>query len=439
MSHPGLTSAEETSRLPPASASEVRTAELRDHRPSPQGVVPRQSQAYVIAGVAVLILFAVMFSNKRARTTAHAPSSATSYGPPASEREIEELKRDLTADQQKMDRQNTDRQNTDLQNGGPQSRAAADRDDAKSSAWQGEDSGERTGTRNPDPAADARRQVADQERTLLFKARFASNLVFPATGQHALPAPLPASVLSGAAGASPADETASAQPTHTPDQPRSTRAFAQAGDSAQHKPEVNVNSAEGPPYVLFEGTTIDTALLNRLDAEFAGPVKVMVTTPLYSQNRAQVLVPEGTLIVGEVRKVSGFGQKRLAVVFHRMLMPDGYSIDLDGFPGLDQAGQTGLKDKVNNHYLQIFGTSIALGIIGGAAEGTTSGGLSASGSDLWRQGVASSLSQSSANVLDRFMNVLPTLTIREGHSIKVYLTQDLLLPAYRNHTIPPDI
>jgi type IV secretion system protein VirB10 len=118
-----------------------------------------------------------------------------------------------------------------------------------------------------------------------------------------------------------------------------------------------------------------------------------------------------------------------------MLMPDGYSVDLDQFHGLDQVGETGLRDKVNNHYLEIFGASIALGVISGAAEATNKGGYNQSGSDMYRQGVASSLSQESAHVLDRFINVPTTITIREGHRIKVYLTQDLLLPAYENHTV----
>ena len=122
-----------------------------------------------------------------------------------------------------------------------------------------------------------------------------------------------------------------------------------------------------------------------------------------------------------------------------MLMPDGYSVDLDQFQGLDQAGATGLSDQVNNHYLQIFGASIALGVISGAAEATMYGsGYNISGPAMYEQGVASSLSQSGADVLDRFINILPTITIREGHRIKVYLTQDMLLPAYENHTMPGD-
>ena len=84
-----------------------------------------------------------------------------------------------------------------------------------------------------------------------------------------------------------------------------------------------------------------------------------------------VLIPDGTIVLGEAKKIgaNGFGQqRRMAVIFHRMIMPDGYSVDLDQFHGLDQIGEEGLKDKVNNHYLQIFGTSIALGVIAGAAQ-----------------------------------------------------------------------
>ena len=102
-------------------------------------------------------------------------------------------------------------------------------------------------------------------------------------------------------------------------------------------------------------------------------------------------------------------------------MPDHYSVDLDQFRGLDQAGATGLKDKVNNHYVEIFGASIALGVIAGAAEATTfNQGYNESGSEAYQAGIASSLSQSSANVLDKFINIPPTITIREGHRIKVY-------------------
>src|SRR5882762_7896684 len=195
-------------------------------------------------------------------------------------------------------------------------------------------------------------------------------------------------------------------------------------------------AAAGKTYVLFEGTVLETVLINRLDGQMVGPVECLLTNNVYSHDRQHLLIPSGAKLLGETRKVENFGQNRLAVSFHRLLMPDGYSVSLDHFQGLNQIGDAGLRDQVNNHYLRIFGTSLAIGAIGATAAGGTSGPLTASGGDLMRQGFAQSIAQSSAQILDRFLNILPTVTIREGHRIKVYLSGDLALPDYSNHTMP---
>jgi type IV secretion system protein VirB10 len=215
---------------------------------------------------------------------------------------------------------------------------------------------------------------------------------------------------------------------------------AQTAHAPKRAPEVNIDSASGQPYVIYEGTTLDTVLMNRLDGDAVGPVKVLVSNPVYSHDHQHVIIPDGTIVLGEAKKIgtSGFGQqRRMAVAFHRMIMPDGYSVDLDQFHGLDQIGEEGLKDKVNNHYLEIFGASIALGVIAGAGEITQGGGvISTSGSQAFTTGAAGGVSQSATTILDRFIQIPPTITIREGHRVKVYFTQDMLLPAYTNHTIP---
>ncbi len=201
----------------------------------------------------------------------------------------------------------------------------------------------------------------------------------------------------------------------------------------------SANAAAGKTYILFEGTILETVLINRLDGGFAGPVECLLSTDVYSSDRQHLLVPAGSKLLGETRKVDTFGQTRLAVVFHRLLMPDGYSVGLDGFKGLNQVGDTGLRDQVNNHYLRIFGVSLAIGALGAVAEGGTAGALTANGGDLMRQGFAQSTAQSSAQILDKFLNIMPTVTIREGHRVKVYLAGDLLLPDYLNHKIPSDL
>jgi type IV secretion system protein VirB10 len=167
-------------------------------------------------------------------------------------------------------------------------------------------------------------------------------------------------------------------------------------------------------YRVPEGTIIETVLTNRLDGTYAGPVNCLVTTAVYAPDRQHVLIPAG------------------ALVFHRVLLPNGSRVDLESFHGLNQIGETGLRDQVDRHYAQIFGASLAVGAIAGFAHSQTSVGLDATALDAYRQGAASHLAQSSARILDRFLNLLPTVTIREGHRIKVYLSNDLELPAYRD-------
>jgi type IV secretion system protein VirB10 len=198
-------------------------------------------------------------------------------------------------------------------------------------------------------------------------------------------------------------------------------------------------TAAGNIYVLFEGTILESVLINRLDGQFAGPVECLLTNDVYSRDRQHLLIPSGTKLLGETRKVEAFGQTRLAVAFHRLVMPDGYSATLDRFQGLNQIGDAGLRDQVNNHYLRIFGASLALGALGAVAVAGTSGGLTVSSGDLMRQGFAQSTAQSSAQILDKFLNVLPTITIREGHRVKVYLSGDLALPDYANHSMASNL
>jgi type IV secretion system protein VirB10 len=213
-------------------------------------------------------------------------------------------------------------------------------------------------------------------------------------------------------------------------------------DTAHKRSNPNFNQASGKDYVVFEGTVLETVLVTRLNGDFSGPVICMLTNNIYSHDGQRLLIPAGTKVLGETKRVEGFGQTRLAVVFHRLIMPDGFSVDLDQFHGLNQIGETGLKDQVNHHYLQIFGASIAVGAIGGLAQigtSTSTLGLAQTPTDAYRQGVGTSLAQSSTHILDRFLNLLPTITIREGHRVKVYLMQDLLVPDYAQHEMPSNL
>ncbi len=430
--------------------------ELHRAESEPKGVLQKNLKPMLYVGVAVLVIVAAIFSGTGKRTTAQQGAKGQQAPQPtlqdSTDNNVQDLKNTVAAAQQKAAQQATAATDPALQNATPAQQAAAQAygpNGQPNPCVPGQPCAQQGAyAQQLSPAAQEQQQLAAKDRELTYDSHFASNLVYTRAPDPS-PQQQPSAALAESGGATGPQQTATSNqagpnqaassliaPRVAGDPPAATTAQA----STQRRPEVNIDTATGQPYVLYEGTTLNTVLMNRLDGDAAGPVKVLVSNPVYSHDRQHVLIPEGTVVLGEARKIGsmGFGQqRRMAVVFHRMIMPDGYSVDLDQFHGLDQIGEEGLKDKVNNHYLQIFGTSIALGVIAGAGEIEEGGGtITTSGSQAFATGSAASVSQSATTILDRFMQIPPTITIREGHRIKVYFTQDMLLPAYENHTIP---
>jgi type IV secretion system protein VirB10 len=184
---------------------------------------------------------------------------------------------------------------------------------------------------------------------------------------------------------------------------------------------------------LLEGTVIDTVLTNRLDGANAAPVNCMVTNPIYSHSGQQVLIPAGSRVLGETKPVQAVGESRLAVAFHRLILPDGRTLSLDQFTGLNQRGDAALRDQVNHHYWSTFGAASAIGLISGLSQylGTIAFGQGTGDRTIViAGGFGNATAEATIQVLNRFLNRLPTITIREGRRVKVYLTSDLELPAY---------
>lgn len=415
--------------------------QVQDKAPKPQGLLPKNVQSWLLIGLAFLMV-AIMWltGGKKPSTPGKAASLAPSVQAPV---EVNETKiADLQSRIEELQHQQLVAQNALAQ----QTRllgAAAQTDSPSSQQSVSVPSDQQS----EDPIQAERKRRA-------YVALFASNvaLSYRPTAQKSGSSE-PAANISGP---SQPDGPALGQSMNDT-QPNAVRTQAEGifpqlrspndarGQSPEAKNNANgpdaqaANSATGKIYILFEGTILESVLINRLDGQFAGPVECLLSTDVYSTDRQHLLIPAGSKLLGEAKKVDTFGQTRLAVMFHRLLMPDGYSVNLDRFTGLNQAGDTGLHDQVNNHYLRIFGVSLAIGALGAVAEAGTANSLTASSADLMRQGFAESTAQSSAQILDKFLNIMPTVTIREGHRVKVYLTGDLALPDYHNHNMPPDL
>jgi type IV secretion system protein VirB10 len=427
--------------------------ELRHTTNEPKGVLQKNLKTFVYLGAALLVIVAAIMSSTGKKTPAQ--QAAAKGQPPQptlqdnTDNNVQDLKNQLQAQRQKEQQQAALAAATGgdpaLASATPAQRAAASAYGPTGAAVpcipgqgipgqpcpqaQPGYGQQNTGQPQLTPVQEQAQQIAAKERARADDSRFASNLAYSSPREQ------PLSQGSGQmmpVGQRQADSSLVAA--------RAAGEQQDASEGYKRPMEANVDSATGQPYLVYEGSVLDTILMNRLDGDAAGAVKVLVSNPLYSHDHQHVIIPEGTVVLGEAKKIGAAGigqQRRIAVVFHRLIMPDGYSVDLDQFHGLDQIGEEGLKDKVNNHYFEIFGASIALGVISGAGEIAQGGGaITTNGSQAFTNGTAASVSQSANTILDRFMQIPPTITIREGHRVKVYFTQDLLLPAYTNHTIP---
>jgi type IV secretion system protein VirB10 len=429
------------------SATTFKDPQLTDRTPQPKGVLQKNLKTMLYMGAVGMLILATFISARKKTPTA---AETAKNNPPQpyvqdnTANNVDALQRQLAADKLKKQQ---DGQFAGSAGTGAQQTVAVGADGRPinavgTDAVSGQPSNtQANGQPQLTPVQQAGQQLAASERVRADTARFASNIAYVRPADQPMQQQ---SAQSSTAAQSPyAALLQTGQPTAVT-APRAAGEQRSGGDqipATEYKRpmEANIDNAVGQPYVIYEGLTLDTVLMNRLDGDAVGPVKVLVSNPVYSHDHQHVLIPDGTIVLGEARKIGSAGigqQRRIAVTFHRLLMPDGYSVDLDQFHGLDQIGEEGLKDQVNNHYLQIFGTSIALGVIAGAAQISQGGSnLTSSGPQSFTNGAASSVSQSATTILHHFIQIPPTITIREGHRVKVYFTQDLLLPAYENHRI----
>jgi type IV secretory pathway VirB10-like protein len=455
----------ENNTVPEQSAPQLR-ATIENKAPKPPGLLPKNAQQLVILGVAVTMVLIMWITSgtKRAQrppTTAATAAQVQAPDPAAVDDFKQSIQKEQAATRQPISPSDLARlQALGLAGDVPPGSVTVPPDGSAP---------EPGAVMGPSPHEGPQDPIQEDKKKRAYLSLFSTNVAFtyrqgeeadgPTAQQRSATnsTPPPAQAAASALSANPSDgelrETdaqladanrAASQAAH-PDLPSETLPEPQQATkptppnpSSSSRPGTS-NSAAGKQYVVFEGTVLETVLMNRLNGTFAGPVNCLVTTDLYSHDGQHLLVPAGTKVLGEAKKVESTGQQRLAVAFHRLIMPDGFSVDLDRFTGLNQIGETALRDKVDNHYLEIFGASLAVGILGGVAEAGTGNVFTSSPLDEARAGFGGDLANSSMHILDRFLNVLPTVTIREGNRVKIYLSGDLLLPDYAQHTMEPNL
>ena len=397
---------------------------IRDLRVKPRGVLPRHVQMWLMVGIAIVILAIIVFSGHpqpEPRPQANARPAQPTLVPPERVRSYEQqLAADLAREQQELQQVQNERSAKAI---GATAGLDPRTDDERRREYQSLFADNvALSRRSADRQTYAARRQPDTASSVPGSAKASDlNLIQQLLARRGDMPEAPSKVPS---------ETATPAIPARPASPSDESRHAGESESVVPPKDTPPIRSSDPLQRLLEGTVIETVLANRLDGTFSGPVECLVTTPVYSHDRQSILVPAGAKVLGEAAPVQTWGDSRLAVSFHRLVMPDGRTYSLDRFKGLGQIGDTGLKDSVDHHYLQVFGASLAIGALSGLAQYGTRSGIDQSFGDSYRQAAGSSLAASAGRVLDRYLNVLPTITIREGYRIKIYLTNDFLLPAY---------
>lgn len=179
-------------------------------------------------------------------------------------------------------------------------------------------------------------------------------------------------------------------------------------------------------YTVTQGTLISGVLQTAINSDLPGMVKANVSMDVYSASNNQVLIPKGSILIGQYNSNLLMGQRRVFVIWTRLIRSDGVSILL-GSPGTDSLGQSGLgADNLETHFWARFGQSSLLSIIGaGIANAGVNGGDEFNSASAYRFAIANNFQQSASSALLGTMNIKPTIHVFQGARINVFVNKDL--------------
>ena len=185
------------------------------------------------------------------------------------------------------------------------------------------------------------------------------------------------------------------------------------------------------PFVLQAGAVISAALITGIRSDLPGQITAQVTENIYDSPTGRILlVPQGTRLIGQYDNGVQFGQRRVLLVWNRLIMPNGRSIVLERQPGADTQGYAGLEDGVDYHWWDLAKAAALSTLLGVGAE------LATDDNDRLlraiRGGAQDTVNQAGQQIIQRQLQVAPTLTIRPGFPVRVIVTRDIVFEPYRS-------
>lgn len=183
------------------------------------------------------------------------------------------------------------------------------------------------------------------------------------------------------------------------------------------------------PYIVQAGAIIPAALITGIRSDLPGQVTAQVTEHVYdSPTGSHLLIPQGARLIGQYDSQVAFGQRRVLLVWNRIVMPDGTSIVLERLPGADTEGFSGLEDEVDHHWGQLFRAAALSTLLGIGTQ--LSMDEESEIARAIRESAQDSVSDIGQQVVRRQLNIQPTLTVRPGFPIRIIVNRDLVMQPY---------
>lgn len=208
-----------------------------------------------------------------------------------------------------------------------------------------------------------------------------------------------------------------------------------AADDASNDADARLSSRLTPPgsrYEIKSGDVIPAALVTALNSELPGRIIAQVTAPVYDTVTGQhLLIPQGSRLIGTYANGTRYGDNRLLLVWNRLILPNGWSINLQEMNATDPAGAAGLSDRTDNHLGRLglaIGLSAIISVIANEAEDNDDNATSLTQSV--GDAAAQQAAQTGGRIVDRELEVRPTLRVRAGAPVRVLVTRDIELRPY---------
>ena len=187
-------------------------------------------------------------------------------------------------------------------------------------------------------------------------------------------------------------------------------------------------NAPAERYVVTAGSTIAAALITGLSSDLPGEVVAQVTEDVFDSTTGRTkLIPQGTRLIGSYDAHVTYGQSRALVVWTRLILPDGRSLDLDRLIGTDAGGQSGFADRVNHHTGKLIEAGLLSTLFGVGSNVATSGGNNSDIAFAIRDSAGQSVERAGDKLVGHQLDVQPTITIRPGARVRVLVSRDLVL------------